>query len=245
MDKIPFFKDEKGIEWIKTEYFDFGGVLVEITREQLKRYSNLLEEWIPKEASIAIAARDQYIYCAAGEHDFQLKEGQKVQPGSIADLVLQNGIRAEAVLDDALFHIPYYGVGYPIDISGEKAALVVILPPPHAISPPPPYRFLTGKQDEDWHPIPVDKIAYMESLQKKTWFYTEKEPYKTNIPLKDLQQRLPDNFLRIHRSYIVNVSFIDRIIRDFSSNLIVLLHDGTELPVSQSYIAEVRNTLGF
>ena len=85
----------------------------------------------------------------------------------------------------------------------------------------------------------------MESLQKKTWFYANKEPYKTNIPLKELQQRLPESFLRIHRSYIVNVSFIDRIIRDFSSNLLVLLQDGTELPVSQTYTADVRSALGF
>mgnify|MGYP003482474128 CR=1 FL=1 len=72
---------------------------MEITKDQLKRYSNLLEEWIPKEASIAIAVKDQYIYYYAGEHDLQLQEGQKVQPGSIADLVFKNGCRTEAVLD--------------------------------------------------------------------------------------------------------------------------------------------------
>ena len=78
---------------------------------------------------------------------------------------------------------------------------------------------MTGKQEDEWNPIPIEKVSYIESLQKKTWFYANKEPYKTNIPLKDLQLRLPDNFLRIHRSYIVNISFIDRITRDFSSNL--------------------------
>lgn len=218
---------------------------MEISKEQLKQYSALLEEWIPKEASIAIAVGDQYVYYVAGEHDLRLKEGQKVQPGSIADAVLQQGVRTEAVMNDTLFQVPYYGVGYPINIQGEKGALVVILPPKHALQNSAPYRFLTGKQEEEWRPIPIEKVSYMESLQKKTWFYANKEPYKTNIPLKELQQRLPDNFLRIHRSYIVNVSFIDRIVRDFSSNLLVLLHDGTELPVSQSYMPEVRNALGF
>ena len=218
---------------------------MEITKDQLKRYSNLLEEWIPKEASIAIAVKDQYIYYYAGEHDLQLQEGQKVQPGSIADLVFKNGCRTEAVLDDNLFQIPYYGVGYPIEINGENAVLVVILPPKHAVTKQSLVRFLTGKKEEEWKPVPIEKIEYLESLQKKIWFYAEGEAYKTTIPLKDLQRKLPDDFIRIHRSYIVNISFIDRIIRDFSSNLLVVLTDDTELPISQSYMAEVRAVLGF
>lgn len=96
--------------------------------EQLKQYSLIMEEWVPKEASIAIAARDQYIYYQAGGHDLHLKAGQKIHPNSVADLVLTKGCRIEAVLEDALFQVPYYGIGYPIEINGEKAALVVILP---------------------------------------------------------------------------------------------------------------------
>lgn len=220
-------------------------MLVDFRREQLKQYSLIMEEWVPKEASIAIAAGDQYIYYLAGAHDLHVKEGQKIQTNSIADLVLKKGCRTEAVLVDTLFQVPYYGIGYPIEINGEKAALVVILPPHHAVPITSPYKFLTGKQEDEWKPIPIEKVSHIESLQKKTWFYANKEPYKTSIPLKDLQLRLPDSFLRIHRSYIVNVSFIDRIVRDFSSNLLVQLQDGTELPVSQSYITDVRTALGF
>ncbi|MEK5145578.1 LytTR family DNA-binding domain-containing protein [Psychrobacillus sp. FSL K6-4615] len=213
--------------------------------EQLKQYSLIMEEWVPKEASIAIAARDQYIYYQAGGHDLHLKAGQKIHPNSVADLVLTKGCRIEAVLEDALFQVPYYGIGYPIEINGEKAALVVILPPHHAVPITSPYKFLTGKQEDEWKPISIEKVSHIESLQKKTWFYANKEPYKTSIPLKELQLRLPDNFLRIHRSYIVNISFIDRIVRDFSSNLLIQLQDGTELPVSQSYMTDVRAVLGF
>lgn len=218
---------------------------MEIWKDQLKMYSNLLEEWIPKDASIAIAVKEQYIYYSAGEHDLGLKAGQMIQPGSIADIVLKTRCRAEAVLDDTLFQIPYYGVGYPIEINGENAVLIVILPPTHAVLKQPTIRFLTGKREEEWKPVPIEKIEYVESLQKKIWFYAEAETYKTTIPLKDLQKRLPDNFIRIHRSYIINISFIDRIVRDFSSNLLVVLMDGTELPISQSYMAEVRKVLGF
>lgn len=230
---------------MNTKKFEYRGVLVIFRIEQLKQYSLLMEEWVPKEASIAIAAGDQYIYYAAGEHDLHLKEGQKIQSNSIADLVLKKGCRTEAVLVDALFQVPYYGIGYPIEINGEKAALVVILPPHHAVPITSPYKFLTGKQEDEWKPISIEKVSHIESLQKKTWFYANKEPFKTSIPLKDLQLRLPDSFLRIHRSYIVNILFIDRIVRDFSSNLLIQMQDGIELPVSQSYMTEVREALGF
>lgn len=218
---------------------------MEISNAQLKKYTGLLEDWIPTGAAIAIAVRDEYVYYAAGKQDLRLQKGQKVKAGSIAEIVMQTCCRTEGIVEEIVSGIPYYGIAYPIDILGENGALIIILPSKHPVINQAPYRFLTGKFEEEWRPIPIEKIAYMESLQKKTWFYANKESYKTNIPLKELQQRLPESFLRIHRSYIVNISFIDRIIRDFSSNLLVLLQDGTELPVSQTYTADVRSTLGF
>ncbi|MFJ8065447.1 LytR/AlgR family response regulator transcription factor [Psychrobacillus sp. NPDC096426] len=218
---------------------------MEISKEQLLQYIALLEDWIPKEASIAIAARGEYIYVDAKKQNWQLSNKQKVKEGSIAEIAMQTCCRTEGVVEDFILSEPYYGIAYPINFLEETGALIVILPPKHPVINPAPYRFLTGKLEEEWRPIPIEKIAYMESLQKKTWFYANKEPYKTSIPLKELQQRLPESFLRIHRSYIVNVAFIDRIIRDFSSNLLVLLQDGTELPISQTYTANVRNALGF
>lgn len=218
---------------------------MEFGLEQLKQYSLIMEEWVPKDASIAIAVGEHYVYYVGKGHNLPIIEGQKIQPDSIADVVLKKGCRIDAVLEDALFQVPYYGIGYPIEINRQKAALVIILPSHYAVSTITPYKFLTGKQEDEWKPVPIEKVSHIESLQKKTWFYANKVPYKTTIPLKDLQIRLPDCFLRIHRSYIVNILFIDRIVRDFSSNLLVQLQDGTELPVSQTYLADVRSILGF
>jgi len=108
-----------------------------------------------------------------------------------------------------------------------------------------PFRFLTGKQEEEWFPVAIEEISYIESLQKKTWFYVANEQFCTNYTLKDLQLRLPKTFLRIHRSYIVNIPSIQRISRDITSNLVLTLKDGTELPVGQTYMADVRKALGF
>lgn len=214
-------------------------------KKALQQYALLMEDWIPKDASMAIAVGDRYIYYLAGLHDIRLHEGQTVQPGSLAARIISERCKLDVLMDETLFGVPYYGIGYPIDIAGEPAALVVILPVNYHVLRHEPFRFLTGKRDEDWNPIPIEQVTYIESLQKKTWFYANGEQYSTTHTLKDLHLRLPNAFMRIHRSYIVNIQCIQRISRDITSNLVLSLKDGTELPVSQTYMPELRKVLGF
>lgn len=218
---------------------------VGIAKELLQQYAAILDDWIPKDAAVAIAVGDRYIYYAEGIHHIGLKEGQPVMSGSIADKVISERLKVDKIMDNTLFGASYYGIGYPIDLQGEPGALLVILPPNYHVLKHEPFRFLTGKQEEEWSPIPIEEIAYIESLQKKTWFYVDGEQYCTSYTLKDLQLRLPKTFLRIHRSYIVNILAIERISRDITSNLLLTLRDGTELPVSQTYMADVKKALGF
>ena len=80
-------------------------------------------------------------------------------------------------MDNHVFGIPYYGAGYPDRIQGEPGALVVILPPNYHVSRQEPFRFLTGKHEDEWSPFPIEEITYIESFQKKTWFYTDSEQF--------------------------------------------------------------------
>ena len=218
---------------------------MEITRETLAQYVSILGDWIPKDAAIAIAVGDRYIYYVEGTQDIELMEGQVVIAGSIADKVISKRLKVDKVMDNTLFGSPYYGIGYPIVLQGEPAALLVILPSNYHVLKQEPFHFLTGKQEEEWFPVAIEEISYIESLQKKTWFYAASEQFCTSYTLKDLQLRLPKTFLRIHRSYIVNIPSIQRISRDITSNLVLTLRDGTELPVGQTYMADVRKALGF
>lgn len=211
----------------------------------LEQYKAILEDWIPEEASIAIAVKDTFVYFRSGHHKVSLKIGSPVPPNSVAYKVLQTNRKVDALMDSSLFETPYYAAGYPISINGIRGALIIVLPPCFKTSTPSSYRFLTGKQNEEWSPIPIEQISHIESLHKKTWFYRQGEQYKTTVTLKELQIRLPDIFVRIHRSYIINIYFIQRIYRDITSNFIIKLKDGTELPISQSYLNEIRNKLEF
>ena len=218
---------------------------IEVGKNVLEQYKVILEDWIPSDASIAIAVNDTYIYFRSGHHNFSLTMGSRVPEDSIAYKVLHEKKKIDAVMENTLFETPYYAIGYPVTINNELGALVVVLPPLFKVDGPNLYQFLTGKQDEDWIPVPIENISYIESLQKRTWFYSNKQQYKTTVTLKELQTRLPGTFIRIHRSYIINIFFIKRISRDVASNFIIHLKDGNELPVSQSYINQLRTVLEF
>lgn len=210
-----------------------------------QQYKAILEDWMPQNASIAIAIKDTYVYFASGDEQMQLAVGQKVNEDSITHQVLTTRTKTDAVMETTLFEKPYYGVGYPIEVDGQPASLVIVLPQNFTKPKQEPYKFLTGRQEETWIPIPIGEISYLESLQKRTWFYVKGEQYKTTITLKELQTKLPNFFVRIHRSYIINIYYIQNITRDITSNFVVLLKDGTELPISQSYVNEVRRVLEF
>ncbi|CEG22183.1 putative two-component response-regulatory protein YehT [Planococcus massiliensis] len=211
----------------------------------LKQMGFIMGDWIPEEASIAVAVDGRYVYYKSGKRELKICIGDEVLPGSVADRTYTERKRIEMLVEESVLGAAYFGIGYPVQAAGKSGVLVIILPPDYMIRQKQPVRFLTGKVDEAWKPIPVEQISHIESSQKKTWFYADEEAYCSIHTLKYLKDRLPDWFLPIHRSYIVNISYIMEISRDFSSNYLLTMKDGSVLPVSQNYTSSVRERLGF
>ncbi|ARK31265.1 LytR/AlgR family response regulator transcription factor [Halalkalibacter krulwichiae] len=211
--------------------------------------SSFLKEWAPESSSIAIAAGDRYVKYIPSGHDLNLIEGQLVPKGSITEQVYLQKERVEGFVDKSVFGTSYYGIGYPIENfdSYSFGAVVLIFPPDFSSNQSSSLSFITGKHENCWKPIAVEEISYIESKQKKTYIYTHNGTYSSIFPLKTLELQLPKTFIRIHRSYIVNISYINQISRDLSSNLIVVLKDPEELTltISQTYVQQVRRVLGF
>ena len=219
-------------------------VLYQFTNKELfEQYRTILMDWIPAGASIVVAIENSFVYFASGHQNISLQVGAPVPPDSIAYRVLHERKKVDAMMDSSLFDTPYYAVGYPLTIQQQQAALIIVLPPLFQPDTSTKLQFLSGKQQEDWVPVMIEDICYIESLQKKTWFYRQHEQFKTAITLKELQTKLPHYFMRIHRSYIVNIRYITRISKDLSSNYIVHLKTGVQLQVSQSYINSVKTIL--
>lgn len=78
--------------------------------------------------------------------------------------------------------------------------------------------------------IPYDEIYYMESFSHYIIIHTVAGEEKCKKNIKDLEDELPqDCFVRTHRSYIVNIRFIETI--DKTS---LTLENKVEIPVSRN-----------
>ena len=80
--------------------------------------------------------------------------------------------------------------------------------------------------------VSMDKILYLEAANKKMLLCTEGQTFEFYMSSEDILKQLPDTFLRIHKSFIVNA---DRIkLADFK-NMSVTLDDDSEIYISRTY----------
>jgi two-component system, LytTR family, response regulator len=75
--------------------------------------------------------------------------------------------------------------------------------------------------------------------------YSGKESHLLRETIQNMEQHLdPDMFLRIHRSAIVNLDEVARVVSTESGDSVVKLRDGTELRMSRSYRNKALQLLG-
>jgi two-component system, LytTR family, response regulator len=92
------------------------------------------------------------------------------------------------------------------------------------------------------HVIPADKIDYIEAQDDYVQIISGGKPYLKNQRMADLESQLdPNAFLRIHRSYIVNVEAIARIEQTGKESHTAVLKDDTRIPISRSGYQKVKN----
>ena len=59
--------------------------------------------------------------------------------------------------------------------------------------------------------IRFDGIAYIESLKNYIIIHHENEKHISYLTLKEIQEFLPERFLRVHKSYLINIKYISSI----------------------------------
>ena len=94
------------------------------------------------------------------------------------------------------------------------------------------------------HIIGAGKIDFIEAQDDYVQINAEGKGYLKNQRLADLENQLdPAIFVRVHRSYILNIGCLDRIEQGKDSHSAILL-DGTRIPVSRSGYQKVRDLIG-
>jgi DNA-binding LytR/AlgR family response regulator len=80
--------------------------------------------------------------------------------------------------------------------------------------------------------VSISDIRYVEAMSEylKVWTESESKPIITLLSMKKMEERLPDCFMRIHRSYIINLNKIQEV----NKNRVILDAD-TNLPIGDLY----------
>ncbi|HML15507.1 MAG TPA: protein kinase, partial [Bryobacteraceae bacterium] len=95
------------------------------------------------------------------------------------------------------------------------------------------------------HIIPIEKLDYVEAQDDYIALRSEKKNYLKQQTISSIEAQLdPKRFVRIHRSYIVNLERIARIEPYTKDSRVAVLQDGAQLPVSRSGHAKLKALLG-
>ena len=92
--------------------------------------------------------------------------------------------------------------------------------------------------------IPAEKLDYAEARDDAIAVKTEGKKYLKSQTLAALAASLdPSRFLRIHRSYVVNLDRLQRIELYAKNSHVAILADGSRIPVSREGHARLREVL--
>ena len=116
-----------------------------------------------------------------------------------------------------------------------------------AVAARPPRQFLERLVVKDGTKvtlIPVGKLDYAEAQDDYVALASQGRKHLKQQTIASLEECLdPDDFVRIHRSYIVNLERVVRIEPYGKESRIAILSDGARLPVSRAGYARLKSLL--
>jgi two-component system LytT family response regulator len=100
------------------------------------------------------------------------------------------------------------------------------------------------RDGSDVHIIPITKLDYAEAQDDYVALASEGKKRLKQQTISSLEQSLdPARFLRVHRSYILNIERLKKLEPYGKDSHVAILTDGTRLPVSRSGYTRLRSLL--
>lgn len=101
------------------------------------------------------------------------------------------------------------------------------------------------KYDDEVHLLDTAEILYIETVDRKTFVYTEDKTYESELKLYEMEQKLLErDFLRISKQSIVNLRKVKSLKADINRKIRITLKNDEQIVVSRMYSDELRKKLG-
>ncbi len=96
----------------------------------------------------------------------------------------------------------------------------------------------------DVHVIPIDRVDYVEAQDDYVAVHAGERPRLKEQTLASLESQLdPRRFVRVHRSYLLNLDRLARLEAVSKDARMAILRDGRRLPVSRTGFARLQELL--
>jgi two-component system LytT family response regulator len=94
------------------------------------------------------------------------------------------------------------------------------------------------------HVIPVGRVDYVEAQDDYVCVHMANTSHLKEQTLSDLERQLdPSRFVRVHRSFLLNVERLARVELYAKDSRVAILHDGRKLPISRSGYQRLQQVL--
>ncbi|MBE5873598.1 MAG: LytTR family transcriptional regulator [Lachnospiraceae bacterium] len=105
-------------------------------------------------------------------------------------------------------------------------------------------QMLVTKDNENYL-LDVNRISYVEALERKTFVYTEDAVYESKLKLYEMEERLcQSGFFRVSKSCLVHLKFIKSLKNDIERKIRLTMKNGEQIMVSRQYAEEMKKRLG-
>lgn len=102
-----------------------------------------------------------------------------------------------------------------------------------------------GKNRNEFVLIQPEQIYYIESVDRKTFVYTEKESFECSLKLYEAETVLEAHtFIRATKSSMINIQKIKKVVPQLNRNLLITLNNNEKVEMSRRYVKAFREKLG-
>lgn len=103
---------------------------------------------------------------------------------------------------------------------------------------------LHAKKDNEWCFVNPLDVLYFESVDNRTFLYTQNDVMEVKQRLYELEIILSDkDFIRVSKSQIININKIKSLKPEINRTILATMCNGEQLYVSRRYVPAIRSLL--
>ena len=102
-------------------------------------------------------------------------------------------------------------------------------------------RVIAARYNDQTIMCQIDKIYYIESIDKRTYIYTKDNTLEVSYRLYELESELTRNFFRAAKAMIINIR---KIKSEINGRMTAELLNGEQVIIARSYVKELKERLG-